>query len=348
MPHIFENIGHTSGSTGGARNPRGGGINPGGFTGGIPAFGGSNPYSPPMLGYDDLFPDPNAGSGGTGSGAGRPADPSVTSPTNPSPYNFDFSGNTISTYLSDGGVIDPSSYGIEGSINPIRSFLLSRGINVQGLTDEELAFLPGMERLQTAFDRMNTGVGIARTGLGYDLIGQQLSGQQNLFDMTGGMGLSSAGTGFGRRQAGITSGLRNLNRQYQTGLNQSMADFSSNILGMQYDFQDAESDFQDALTTALGNLGDEANITVGTLDDVNLAQQANFADPNNPDNFDTNYERNPNATRTNYRPNVAPGGQSADGTVFPSNPTQDNLVITTGNNLVYRYNPITNMYELQR
>ena len=184
-------------------------------------------------------------------------------PTNPSPYNYQWGQQNINNYLS-------SPFTNPHSQNPL-SFLESQGINIEGLDESSLAFLPNTSRLTTAFDRMNTQVGMARTGLGFDMDAQQLAGRQNLLGMTGGQGLSSIGTGFGAQGRNTASNLGSINQGYQTGLNQSMAGFQSDILGMQYDYQDAQTDYQDALTSALGNImaSGEDKFTVSLADGYN-------------------------------------------------------------------------------
>ena len=176
-------------------------------------------------------------------------DQSAYNPTNPNQYNYNWSGSNIAPYIQEGTVpTDPNNYTDQ------RQFLRDQGIIVEGLGDASLAYLPSMDRITTAYNRMNTNVGMARTGLGFDMDAQRLSGQSNLLGMTGGQGLSSIGSGFGRAGTNMFSNIRNANRAYQTGLNQSMAGFQSDILGMQYDYQDSMTDYTDALTQALGNI----------------------------------------------------------------------------------------------
>jgi len=190
-------------------------------------------------------------------------------PTNPNQYNYNWGSSNINNYLGQ-DFTDPSGQ------DPL-SFLESRGINIKGLDQSSLAFLPDTKKLQTAFNRMNTQVGMARTGLGFDMGAQQLAGTQNLLGMTGGMGIASGGGGFGAQNRNMFSNIGNMQNQYQTGLNQSVAGFQSDILGMQYDFQDAQSNYQDALTSALGNImaSGEDDFT------VSLASTPNQVD-NNP------------------------------------------------------------------
>ncbi len=170
-----------------------------------------------------------------------------TNPTNPNPYDFNWSSSTINPYLQGANVNNPTG------MDQIQ-WLASQGIDVTGLSDEELAFLPSMDRINTAWNRMNTNVGMARTGLGFGMDASQLAGTQNLLGMTGGQGLSSVGGGFGKTAANMFSNLRSQGQQYRTDLNQQLAGFQSDVLGMRYDFEDAESNYQDSLTTALGNI----------------------------------------------------------------------------------------------
>ncbi len=203
----------------------------------------------------------------------------VSNPTNPNPYDFNWDSQTINPYIQGGGdITNPYQYG-----GNQRSFLQDQGIYVQGLTDEELAFLPSMDRLNTAYDRMNTNVGMARTGLGFNMDAQQLAGQQNLLNMTGGQGLASVGGFGGRSSANMMSNVANQGQAYRSGLNQQMAGFQSDILGMQYDFQDAQSNYQDALTTALGNIAasGETDLEVSTNAGAFVDESSNtdFAPP---------------------------------------------------------------------
>jgi hypothetical protein len=192
-------------------------------------------------------------------------------PTNPSPYNYQWGQQNINNYLST-PFTNPSSQ------DPL-SFLSSQGINVSGLDDTSLAFLPDMDQLNTAFNRMNTQVGMARTGLGFDIGAQQLAGQQNLLGMSGGQGLVSM-QGIGGASANrLLSGLGSVGDQYRTGLNQSIAGFQSDILGSQYDFQDSQSQYKDALTTALGNImasgEDDFRISLAGADSANQINNPN-------------------------------------------------------------------------
>jgi len=177
-----------------------------------------------------------------------PNQPNQFGPTNPNQYQYNWDQNTINPYIQQGSPINNPA-----GQNQLQ-FLEQQGINVTNLDESSLAFLPSMDRLNTAYERMNTQVGMARTGLGFDLSGQRLSGQQNLLNMTGGQGLASIGGIGGASANKMLTGLRTAGDQYKTGLNQSMAGFQSDILGMQYDYQDAQTDYQGALTTALGNL----------------------------------------------------------------------------------------------
>jgi len=153
-------------------------------------------------------------------------------------YHFDWNQSNPS-----GGYEDPLGF--------LKQF---GDINVTGLDKSSMAFLPSMGQTQT-------DIGMARTGLGFDMSGQQLAGQQNLLAMTGGQGLAGAsGSGFGRSQYGLQQGLGTANQAYTQGLQGSMAGYQADVLGAQYGYQDA-------LTSALGNIlasgEDEFNISMG-------------------------------------------------------------------------------------
>ena len=155
-------------------------------------------------------------------------------------YHFDW--NTTPT-----GGIPPAS-----TASP-ESFLSDfAGIDVKNLTDEHRIFLPSSGQMQQE-------IGMARTGLGFDITGQQLAGQQNLLAMTGGQGLAGAsGSGFGRAQYGLNQGVGRVMDAYGQGLQRSMAKYRSDVLGSQYGYQDA-------LTSAIANImrageGDEIEI----------------------------------------------------------------------------------------
>tara|TARA_A100001515_G_C4547154_1_gene202208 strand:+ start:191 stop:922 length:732 start_codon:yes stop_codon:yes gene_type:complete len=222
-----------------------------------------------------------------------PANPNIPfNPTNPNPYTYNWGGSNINQYIQGGApVIDYSNQ------NQIQ-FLKDQGIDVKDLDESSLAYLPSMDRLTTAFNRMNTGIGMARTGLGFDLNAQRLAGSQNLLGMAGGQGLSSiGGSGFGRSGANMYSNIGNVNQAYQTGLNQSMAGFQSDVLNAQYDYQDTQANYLDALTTALGNLAasgeDQFTVnytgnTTGTFDPSQFVEEGYAGDytsgfdPNDP------------------------------------------------------------------
>jgi len=140
------------------------------------------------------------------------------------------------------------------------------GIDVQDLDPSSQIFLPSSNRMQQE-------ISMARYGLGNDLFAQRLSGQGNLLNMTGGMGISSMPQGFGRRQSNITAGLRDLNQQYQTNLSQAMGGYRGDVL-------DAQFRAQDALTTALGNIqrSGEDQFTIGQVNN-----EQSTAGPTNSD-----------------------------------------------------------------
>lgn len=126
---------------------------------------------------------------------------------------------------------------------------------VTGLSDENRLFLPSENQMQQ-------NIAMARYGLGNQMAGQQLSGQQNLLNMTGGMGLSSLGNDFGARQNALQSGLGNVNQQYQNQLAQSIGGFRGDVLSEQYRYQDA-------LTSAIANI-----IRSGEGDDIRINPNA--------------------------------------------------------------------------
>ena len=204
---------------------------------------------------------------------GDPPPSQQFNPTNPNQYQYNWDQSTINPYIQQGS----QAWNPAGQ-NQLQ-FLSEQGINVEGLDESSLAFLPSMDRLNTAFDRMNTQVGMARTGLGFDIGAQQLAGQQNLLNMSGGQGLSSI-QGIGGASANkMLGGIRSAGDQYRSGLNQSMAGFQSDILGMQYDYQDAQTDYQGALTTALGN------IMAAGEDDFTVSYTGNTYGTNTSPNF---------------------------------------------------------------
>ncbi len=205
---------------------------------------------------DSLFANPNQGQQAN------------FNPTNPNQYQYNWDQSTINPYIQQGSPINNPA-----GQNQIQ-FLKEQGIDVTGLNESSLAFLPNMDILNNSYNRMNTQVGMARTSLGFDMGAQQLAGQQNLLGMTGGMGIASGGSGFGAQNRNMFSNIGNVQNQYQSGLNQSMAGFQSDILGMQYDYQDAKTDFQGALTSALGN------VMASGEDDFNVAYTGNTAGTN--------------------------------------------------------------------
>ena len=120
--------------------------------------------------YNESMTSFNPSKGISGSGITE-GSTSGYNPTNPSQYNYNWGSANINNYLNQ-DFTDPSGQ------DPL-SFLKSKGINVEGLDDSSKAFLPDDEILKTAFNRMNTQVGMARTGLGFDMGAQQLVGTQN-------------------------------------------------------------------------------------------------------------------------------------------------------------------------
>lgn len=176
-----------------------------------------------------------------------PAEPTFN-PANPNQYDYNWQGSNINQYIQGGD--QAQDFSGQNQLD----FLRQNNINVEGLDDSSLAFLPSMDKVNTAYERMNTGIGMARTGLGFDLNAQRLAGTNNLMGLTGGQGMASLGGGFGKAGYNMGNAIGSANQQYQSGLNSSMAGFQSNILNAQYDYQDTQSDYLDNLTSALGNL----------------------------------------------------------------------------------------------
>tara|TARA_X000001388_G_scaffold77268_1_gene77319 strand:+ start:1463 stop:2221 length:759 start_codon:yes stop_codon:yes gene_type:complete len=114
-------------------------------------------------------------------------------------------------------------------------------IDVQNLSEEDQVFLPNA-------GQMMQNIGAARTGLGFNMAGQQLSGQRDLLQMTGNQGLSSTmNSGFGRRDAFRDANLNNISDAYQMSLQGAIGDYRGDVLSEQYRYEDA-------LTGALANL----------------------------------------------------------------------------------------------
>lgn len=176
-----------------------------------------------------------------------PAEPTFN-PTNPNQYDYNWQGSNINQYIQGGD--QAQDFSGQNQLD----FLRQNNIDVSGLNESSLAFLPSMDKLNTAYERMNTGIGMARTGLGFDLNAQRLAGTNNLMGLTGGQGMASLGGGFGKAGYNMGNAIGSANQQYQSGLNSSMAGFQSNVLNAQYDYQDTQSDYLDNLTSALGNL----------------------------------------------------------------------------------------------
>ena len=213
----------------------------------------------------------------------------VTNPANPSNYQYDWSQRNINEFLPETEqFVNP-----EGYANPLE-FLSSQGIDVQGLDSSSMAFLPSMNPLINAFNRMNTGIGMARSGLGYSMDDSRLANQQNLLQMTGGQGIDFSG-GFGRRASALGSGLRTSQQLHQDRLNQALGGFRSDVLSSQYDYQDQISQTQDALTTAIGNImqsGEDSGINVSMVSEYDQntapegytggrpANNTDYTDPN--------------------------------------------------------------------
>jgi hypothetical protein len=209
-------------------------------------------------------------------------------PANPNQYNYDWSGANINQYIQGGD--QAQDFSGQNQLD----FLRQNNIDVSGLNESSLAFLPSMDKLNTAYERMNTGIGMARTGLGFDLNAQRLAGTNNLMGLTGGQGMASLGGGFGKAGYNMGNAIGSANQQYQSGLNSSMAGFQSNVLNAQYDYQDTQSDYLDNLTSALGNLAasgeDDFTInytgnTSGTLNPEDQYQNINSNDQLNTDYF---------------------------------------------------------------
>ena len=140
-------------------------------------------------------------------------------------------------------------------------------ITVRDLSDEDRIFLPNAGQMQQ-------NIAMSRFGLDNAMAAQRLSGTNNLMNMTAGMGINSMGQGFGSRQNMFNSALQNANMQNQQATVQNIADYRSDVLGEQYRYQDA-------LTTALGNLikSDESEVTVVPNDEGSSGTNLNVGDP---------------------------------------------------------------------
>jgi len=156
-----------------------------------------------------------------------------------SPYHFDWN-------ITPSGLEPPAS-----TESPEQFLEEFSNITVDGLTDEDRIFLPDS-------NQMAQNIAMSRFGLGNAMTAQKLAGTNNLINMTGGMGVNSMGQGFGRRQSALTQGFRDFNQQQQAQLQENIAGFRSDVLGEQFRYQDA-------LTTALGNL-----IQSGENDDLTI------------------------------------------------------------------------------
>lgn len=188
-------------------------------------------------------------------------------------------------------------------------------LDVQELSDEDRIFLPNAGQMQQ-------NIAMSRFGLDNAMAAQRLSGTNNLMNMTAGMGINSMGQGFGSRQNMFNSALQNANMQNQQATVQNIADYRSDVLGEQYRYQDA-------LTTALGNLirSDESEVTVvpGTTPSINPAD-ANVS----------------GVIGGGFEP-----GQTVGQFTFP-NPQDDPGPITNPNTgRVFNFNPETGLWELQ-
>jgi len=198
-----------------------------------------------------------------------PAEPAFN-PANPNQYDYNWGGANINQYIQGGD--QAQDFSGQNQLD----FLRQNNIDVSGLNESSLAFLPSMDKLNTAYERMNTGIGMARTGLGFDLNAQRLAGTNNLMGLTGGQGMASLGGGFGKAGYNMGNAIGSANQAYQSGLNSSMAGFQSNILNAQYDYQDTQSDYLDNLTSALGNLAASGE------DDFTINYTGNTSGSTNP------------------------------------------------------------------
>tara|TARA_R100000329_G_scaffold145282_1_gene130649 strand:+ start:887 stop:1654 length:768 start_codon:yes stop_codon:yes gene_type:complete len=149
-------------------------------------------------------------------------------------------------------------------------------INVTGLDEESRIFLPDPGQMQQR-------IGQARSNLGFDMRSQALTGQQNLLGMTGGQGLAGTmGSGFGRSQYGQQQAVGQAGTAYRQGVQQGLSGYKSDVLQEQYRYQDA-------LTSALGNLlasGEDADlkVTPGGVVDPNAGAPTTDPDWNPYDN----------------------------------------------------------------
>jgi len=159
-----------------------------------------------------------------------------------SPYHFDWN-------ITPSGLEPPAS-----TESPEQFLQEFSNITVDGLTDEDRIFLPDSSQ-------MAQNIAMSRFGLGNAMAAQRLAGTNNLMNMTAGMGVNSMGQGFGRRQSALTQGFRDFNQQQQAQLQENIAGFRSDVLGEQFRYQDA-------LTTALGNL-----IRSGENDDLTITPE---------------------------------------------------------------------------
>ena len=184
-------------------------------------------------------------------------------------------------------------------------------VTVRDLSDEDRIFLPNAGQMQQ-------NIAMSRFGLDNAMAAQRLSGTNNLMNMTAGMGINSMGQGFGSRQNMFNSALQNANMQNQQATVQNIADYRSDVLGEQYRYQDA-------LTTALGNLirSDESEVTVVPNDEGSSGTSG------------TN----------NYHTDLNVGDPFPEGAFIPSgysgNVPEINTIHTDDNNIQYRWTGTT-------
>ena len=202
-----------------------------------------------------------------GAGSNQPSQPSSGN------QNYNTNNNYSPDWFSTpAGGVPPANW--DSAEGFLKSFA---DIDVSGLDDESRVFLPDP-------GQMEQKIGQARSELGFGMQGQALTGRQNLLGMTGNQGLAGTmGGGFGRAQYGQQQAVGQARGAYESAVQQGVSGYKSDVLQEQYRYQDA-------LTSALGNL-----IASGEAGDLTVT----------PGGFDST-GRTPNTTLPTWQPPDSP------------------------------------------
>ena len=162
-------------------------------------------------------------------------------------------GGTGGTAGGSGGsysVSSPAGLG-ESSFNPTstQDYLELMGVDVH---ESLMGFLPGTERVDTAYSRMLEDQNYYGDQFGLQTENMRTQGMNQMSQMFGGQGLASAmGGGFGGKSKGIMKNMDQVRSAYSQDLAGGLLDFNRDMQQSARGYEDAQMSYQDNLVDRL-------------------------------------------------------------------------------------------------